>query len=40
MMGYKIMLHTGTKADSFANNNTNFTYIVFTSILGNRRVSD
>lgn len=40
MMGYRKMLHTGTKADSFENNNTITTYNVFTSNLGNERVSN
>jgi len=35
MMGYRKMLHTGTKADSFERNNILATYNVFTSNLGN-----
>jgi len=31
------MLHTGTKAESFVNNNTISTYNVFTKNLGNRK---
>jgi len=39
-MGYNIMLHTETKAESFVNNNTISTYNVFTKSLGNKRVSN
>ena len=40
MMSYKIMLHTETKMESFANSNAIATYNVFSLILGNERVYD